>query len=327
MKLITVDTCDSDDFTKVKCDDAYTWNYRKLQTLISYDSIEEANNTLKKLNSIYKSSNQVTNEDSIYFYNSSFPSLLLSRMSSLCPFKRTKIENATKIVMDKESLPNNPYFLIGCEKNGVFYKHLNFYTDDLIESTINNILDRLKVNNPDKNWGLYSMTNSEKIFDLYNNNKSIVFTYAFVKEFLSYLPSPTEDELKQIIRMLDSNDRTNISMGINMCQSYDIRDNFVKLIPYLASIDGFSDQAYKYLKYLYGDGTHFYNSTTTIVKILNRDFMNQKQLDVIINDLKDELIKKIQTSYNFELNFLNCTISLNDKNGETTGSSKEVEGS
>lgn len=286
-------------------------------------------------------------KDKIFFADSKFPSLLLSRLN--VDVKRTtKADDANVIVSDCTLSYNDIYQtfrLIDPDKKVITNVYIDYKdTKATFIAKVNLIISQMN-----KLFGvnlkLYARI-TESNFDTYEiyqkHSTKFIRTEDFIKYIIPQLPKLNQTECDKVCYMLKSQDEETVSLALSTLVYHNIFDNGIDILSALINskcleLPSNRDSNYIYLllgqqlstiksarHYSVRSKLSFYMNA--INKFLIIPSMSVKEK--VIACLRRDLYNVIVNNYKEELNRLNVTLKFetNDEDGETNNSSSEVEG-
>lgn len=286
-------------------------------------------------------------KDKIFFADSKFPSLLLSRLN--VDVKRTtKADDANVIVSDCTLSYNDIYQkfrLIDPDKKVITNVYIDYKdTKTTFIAKVNLIISQMN-----KLFGVNLkpyVRITESNFDTYEiyqkHSAKFIRTEDFIKYIIPQLPKLNQTECDNVCYMLKSQNEETVSLALSTLVYYNIFDNGIDILSALINskcleLPSNRDSNYIYLllgqqlstiklarHYSIRSKLSFYMNA--INKFLISPSMSVKEK--VITCLRRDLYNVIVDNYKEELNRLNVTLKFetNDENGETNASSSEVEG-
>ena len=295
------------------------------------DSLQEIEDICKKVSAPYEFTTLEDTDKTICFKNSSFPSLLLSRLKENYPeikWKRTTKEvDADKIVSDNEESRFYNVFNFGIRvygkiptKDGKFILYISnpsfgawYKTDKFKELDKDNYIELQKIvkemETIDPNIEIFygcALQSKEaldqELFRRQNSYK-IVKTETFIRKLWEIIPPISDSEFDTIRKYLKSDNYDNQNIGLQSLQYTNFKERIPELIKiFEANLGGVNNAAATMVRYLmlWKEIGNRYNSVRLwYEKSVNSDLYTQQEKDNRVNiQIKNLMATLIATNIN-----------------------------
>lgn len=315
----------------------YTWTFNAYGLVFSMDEYNDLVNQTKT----YAETIDPKTDTKIYFFNSSFPSLLLNRLQSNHPdlINLKKVKNMSKadyVITDINTENNLDLLYTLYDKTRKEYRH-NIYICGYKDGEIkylygyayrenenkldpsSNVVQKLIDYNNSKSFETKivclskSKANLEEIVQALENKTDLILTSNFIKPLNNLLPSLSNKDKKEILNMVSSTDEESKKLGISLLSYYNLTENLFTLYDVVRSCIDYPNVLINYYKYILHLSEYTYHSNMSKIDLIKRFkadniFYDWSKDDEYTELLREDLMNRIR--YHYEEELKTCKLAI-----------------